>query len=97
HGFLSFAVRLERAVSPPHIRRISRSSGRFSRKIADLADGGARCGMLAGMRSTRMRTSLFLALTTTLLAEFFLLIWRVKEQPALIVVAVVLGAVAIVL
>lgn len=49
------------------------------------------------MRSTRMRTSLFLALATTLLAELFLLIWRVKEQPALIVVAIVLFAVAIAL
>jgi hypothetical protein len=41
-----------------------------------------------------MRTSLFLALATTLLAEFFLLIWRVKDRPALAVVAGLLFAVA---
>ena len=49
------------------------------------------------MRSTRMRTSLFLALATTLLGELFLLIWRVKEQPALIVLAALLFAIAIAL
>jgi hypothetical protein len=41
-----------------------------------------------------MRTSLFLALVTTLLAEFFLLIWRVQDRMALAVVAGLLFAVA---
>jgi preprotein translocase subunit SecF len=46
------------------------------------------------MRSPRMRTSLFLALVATLLAEFFLLIWRVQDRFALAVVAGLLFAVA---
>ena len=46
------------------------------------------------MRSPRMRTSLFLALATTLLAEFFLLIWRVQDRSALALVAGLLFAVA---
>jgi hypothetical protein len=41
-----------------------------------------------------MRTSLFLALATTLLAEFFLLIWRVQDRSALALVAGLLFAVA---
>jgi hypothetical protein len=39
--------------------------------------------------------TLFLALVTTLLGEFFLLVWRVQERPVLLVLAVVLFAVAV--
>jgi len=47
------------------------------------------------MRSPRRSVTLFLALVTTLLGEFFLLVWRVQERPFLIVLAVVLFAVAL--
>lgn len=48
------------------------------------------------MRYSRRSVTLFLALVTTLLGEFFLLVWRVQERPALLVVAVVLFAAALV-
>ncbi|HEX3467156.1 MAG TPA: hypothetical protein VHT05_03675 [Candidatus Elarobacter sp.] len=48
------------------------------------------------MRYSRRSVTLFLALVTTLLGEFFLLVWRVQERPPLLVVAVVLFAVAVV-
>lgn len=47
------------------------------------------------MRSPRRSVTLFLALVTTLLGEFFLLVWRVQGRPVLIVLAVVLFAVAL--
>jgi hypothetical protein len=46
--------------------------------------------MLGDMRSPRRNVTLFLALVTTLLAEFFLLVWRVQERPVLAVIAAVL-------
>jgi membrane protein YdbS with pleckstrin-like domain len=49
------------------------------------------------MRAPRRSVTLFLALVTTLLAEFFLLVWRVQERPVLAVAAAVLFAVAAVL
>ena len=49
------------------------------------------------MRAPRRSVTLFLALATTLLAEFFLLVWRVQERPVLAVAAAVLFAVAAVL
>jgi hypothetical protein len=58
-------------------------SGRFREKVGP-------------MRYSRRSVTLFLALVTTLLGEFFLLVWRVQERPPLLVVAVVLFAVAVV-
>jgi hypothetical protein len=69
----------------------------FEEKLAGVADAAARRGMLGEMRSPRRSMMLFLALVATLLAEFFLLVWRVQERPVLAVVAAVLFAVAIVL
>jgi hypothetical protein len=53
--------------------------------------------MLGDMRSPRRSVTLFLALVTTLLAEFFLLVWRVQQRPILGIVASVLFAVAAVI
>jgi hypothetical protein len=53
--------------------------------------------MLSEMRSPRRSATLFLALVTTLLAEFFLLVWRVQGRPVLAVIAAVLFAVAAVI
>ena len=49
------------------------------------------------MRAPRRSVTVFLALVTTLLAEFFLLVWRVQERPVLAVIATVLSAVAAVI
>jgi hypothetical protein len=70
---------------------------KFLRKIAGTADAAARRGMLGEMRSPRRSMTLFLALVTTLLGEFFLLVWRVQERPVLAVIAAVLFAVAAVI
>lgn len=48
------------------------------------------------MRYSRRSVTLFLALVTTLLGEFFLLVWRVQERQALLVTAIILFAVAFV-
>jgi hypothetical protein len=49
------------------------------------------------MRYSRRSSTLFLALVTTLLGEFFLLVWRVQGRPVLAVLAVALFAVAVAL
>ena len=66
-------------------------------KRARAADAAARCANGRPMRYSRRSMILFLALVTTLLGEFFLLVWRVQQQPFLAVLAVVLFALAIAL
>ena len=69
----------------------------FKENLAGTADAAAGRGMLADMRAPRRSVTVFLALVTTLLAEFFLLVWRVQERPVLAVIATVLFAVAAVI
>jgi hypothetical protein len=84
-------------IAAPYTPHICAFPANFQEKLAGAAEAAARRGMLAEMRSPRRSVALFSALVTTLLAEFFLLVWRVQGRPVLAVIAAILFAVAAVI